>query len=68
VTILEARERLLPGEEPPIGELMAETLRAEGIEVRCAAEAREVGVEGRPPYGAPLRRGGAFTRASSWWR
>ena len=45
VTVLEAAERLMPGEEPAVGELVAEALRAEGIQVRRSAEVQEVSVE-----------------------
>ncbi|MFH0241313.1 dihydrolipoyl dehydrogenase family protein [Streptomyces sp. HK10] len=39
VTIVEAAERLLPGEEPETGALVAEVLTAEGVTVRTGARA-----------------------------
>ncbi|MFE3328829.1 MULTISPECIES: dihydrolipoyl dehydrogenase family protein [unclassified Streptomyces] len=42
VTIVEAMERLLPGEEPAVGALLADVLEEEGITVRTAARATGV--------------------------
>ncbi|MGP3968387.1 dihydrolipoyl dehydrogenase family protein [Streptomyces sp. 6N223] len=42
VTIVEALERLLPMEEPEAGELLAETLPLDGIELRTGARAERV--------------------------
>jgi pyruvate/2-oxoglutarate dehydrogenase complex dihydrolipoamide dehydrogenase (E3) component len=42
VTVVEAEERLLPGEEPEAGALVGELLRGEGIDVRTGAPARFV--------------------------
>jgi pyruvate/2-oxoglutarate dehydrogenase complex dihydrolipoamide dehydrogenase (E3) component len=42
VTLLEAEPALLPGEEPAVGALLAERLRAEGVDVRLAARALRV--------------------------
>ncbi len=39
VTLVEARERLLTGEEPFAGELLARSLRDQGVEVRIGVEA-----------------------------
>ncbi|MBD0338225.1 MAG: NAD(P)/FAD-dependent oxidoreductase [Thermoleophilia bacterium] len=56
VTIVESTERLLPGEEPEAGELLAETLAAEGVDLRLATTAtgvarREGGVALELPKG-----------------
>jgi pyruvate/2-oxoglutarate dehydrogenase complex dihydrolipoamide dehydrogenase (E3) component len=40
VTIVQAGERLIDREDPAVGELIAETLRDEGVEVRLGAKAR----------------------------
>jgi pyruvate/2-oxoglutarate dehydrogenase complex dihydrolipoamide dehydrogenase (E3) component len=42
VTIVESEPQLLPREEPEAGRLVAETLRAEGVDVRCGARAERV--------------------------
>jgi pyruvate/2-oxoglutarate dehydrogenase complex dihydrolipoamide dehydrogenase (E3) component len=42
VTIVEAADRLLPREEAEAGELIARTLREEGVELRLAAKATRV--------------------------
>jgi pyruvate/2-oxoglutarate dehydrogenase complex dihydrolipoamide dehydrogenase (E3) component len=42
VTIVDTADRLLAREEPPVGELLAELLEAEGIGVRLGAPARAV--------------------------
>ncbi len=39
VTVVEAAERLAPAEEPEVGDLLADVLRAEGVTVRTAAKA-----------------------------
>ncbi|MET9799650.1 NAD(P)/FAD-dependent oxidoreductase [Streptomyces sp. NPDC006368] len=39
VTVVEAQDRLLPGEEPEAGALIADALRAEGVTVRTGARA-----------------------------
>ncbi len=46
VTIVEALDRLLPLEEPEAGELLAEVLRGEGIDVRVGARAERVQRDG----------------------
>ena len=56
VTIVESAEHLLPGEEPEAGELLAETLAAEGIDLRLTTTAtgvarREGGVALELPEG-----------------
>jgi dihydrolipoamide dehydrogenase len=42
VRIVEMAERLIPREDPAVGELVAETLRAEGVELHLGARAEEV--------------------------
>ena len=42
VTLVESGERLLAREEPEVSELLAETLRGEGIELRIGAKAESV--------------------------
>lgn len=42
VTIVEAADRLLPGEEPEAGQLLAEVLAGEGIDVRTATSVERV--------------------------
>jgi pyruvate/2-oxoglutarate dehydrogenase complex dihydrolipoamide dehydrogenase (E3) component len=42
VALIEAGERLLPGEEPRASELIAARLQAEGIDVRCATRVASV--------------------------
>jgi pyruvate/2-oxoglutarate dehydrogenase complex dihydrolipoamide dehydrogenase (E3) component len=46
VTVVEAQERLLPAEEPEAGELLAEVLAAEGLEVRTGARVVAAGRHG----------------------
>jgi pyruvate/2-oxoglutarate dehydrogenase complex dihydrolipoamide dehydrogenase (E3) component len=46
VTVVEAGERLLAREEPEVSELIAETLRGEGIELRIGAKAESVSKAG----------------------
>lgn len=46
VTLVEAADRLLSGEEPEASELMAELLREEGIDVRLHTQADAVAAEG----------------------
>jgi pyruvate/2-oxoglutarate dehydrogenase complex dihydrolipoamide dehydrogenase (E3) component len=43
VTVLEANERILPGEEPEVSESVSTALAAEGIEIRTGAVVEEVG-------------------------
>ena len=45
VTIVEGEERLLPGEAPPVGEALADGLRADGIELRLGSFASEAASE-----------------------
>jgi pyruvate/2-oxoglutarate dehydrogenase complex dihydrolipoamide dehydrogenase (E3) component len=47
VTIVEAADRLLPGEEPEAGELIGEVLRREGIRVLTRTRPRRVSHDGR---------------------
>jgi pyruvate/2-oxoglutarate dehydrogenase complex dihydrolipoamide dehydrogenase (E3) component len=47
VTIIEAADRLLPGEEPETGELIGEVLRREGIRVLTRTRLRQVSHDGR---------------------
>ncbi|HYX60032.1 MAG TPA: NAD(P)/FAD-dependent oxidoreductase, partial [Streptosporangiaceae bacterium] len=47
VTIVEAADRLLPGEEPEAGELIGEVLRREGIHVLTRTRLRRVSHDGR---------------------
>src|SRR5205807_10125393 len=42
VTVVESYERLLSREEPGVSELLAETLRGEGIDVRLGVQAESV--------------------------
>jgi pyruvate/2-oxoglutarate dehydrogenase complex dihydrolipoamide dehydrogenase (E3) component len=42
VTLLEARDRVLPGEEPEASEVVANTLRAVGVDVRLSASVGRV--------------------------
>jgi dihydrolipoamide dehydrogenase len=42
VTIVEAAERLLPREDPRVGELIAQTLREDGVELHIGVTASEV--------------------------
>ena len=46
VTVVEAADRLLPLEEPEAGELLAEVLGEEGIDVRVGAQATRVSRDG----------------------
>jgi pyruvate/2-oxoglutarate dehydrogenase complex dihydrolipoamide dehydrogenase (E3) component len=46
VTVLEVADRLLPGEEPEAGELVARVLTREGVRVRLGARVREVSYAG----------------------
>ncbi|MGB9280117.1 MAG: NAD(P)/FAD-dependent oxidoreductase [Pseudonocardiaceae bacterium] len=46
VTVLEAQPRLLPGDEPEAGDLLARTFTAEGIDVRAGVSAAHVSYEG----------------------
>ncbi|MBA3421097.1 MAG: NAD(P)/FAD-dependent oxidoreductase [Thermoleophilaceae bacterium] len=46
VTLVHASDRLLPREDPRVGELLAEALRDEGIEVRTGARATRVDRDG----------------------
>src|ERR671931_661426 len=46
VVVVEMRERLLPGEEPEAGHVLAEVLRGEGVELRLGAEAVAVRMDG----------------------
>jgi pyruvate/2-oxoglutarate dehydrogenase complex dihydrolipoamide dehydrogenase (E3) component len=45
VTVLEAQSRLLSGDEPEAGELLARTFAAEGIDIRVGVSATHVGHE-----------------------
>lgn len=47
VTIVEAADRLLPGEEPEAGELIGEVLRREGIRVLTRTRMRRASHDGR---------------------
>jgi pyruvate/2-oxoglutarate dehydrogenase complex dihydrolipoamide dehydrogenase (E3) component len=47
VTVVEARERLLPMDEPEAGDLLASVFTREGIAVRTAAPAERVSHDGR---------------------
>jgi pyruvate/2-oxoglutarate dehydrogenase complex dihydrolipoamide dehydrogenase (E3) component len=47
VTIIEAADRLLPGEEPETGELIGEVLRREGIRVLTRTRLRQFSHDGR---------------------
>ena len=46
MTIVEAADRLLPGEEPEAGQLLAEVLAGEGIDVRTATSVERVDHDG----------------------
>ncbi len=46
VTIVEALDRLLPGDEPEVGPVLAEVLAAEGVDVRVGVKASEVHRDG----------------------
>src|SRR5919198_1040236 len=46
VVVVEMRERLLRGEEPEAGRVLAEALRGEGVELRLGAEAIAVETDG----------------------
>ncbi len=46
VTIVQAAERLIDREDPAVGELIAEALRAEGVELRLGSRARAVRRDG----------------------
>lgn len=59
-TIVEALDRLLPAEEPEAGELMAEVLRGEGIDVRVGVAAERIAREGHR-YAVSLGGGGTVT-------
>jgi pyruvate/2-oxoglutarate dehydrogenase complex dihydrolipoamide dehydrogenase (E3) component len=50
VTVVEAAEGLLPQEEPASGEVVAEAMRADGVDVRVGVRAEQV--EGDGPGGA----------------
>jgi pyruvate/2-oxoglutarate dehydrogenase complex dihydrolipoamide dehydrogenase (E3) component len=45
VTVVEAQSRLLPGDEPEAGELLAEVFAADGIRVRAGVSAKRVSHE-----------------------
>ncbi|MCW3018661.1 MAG: pyridine nucleotide-disulfide oxidoreductase dimerization region [Solirubrobacterales bacterium] len=42
VTLVQAQERLIPREEPAVAELIAQTLRSEGVELRLGTSAESV--------------------------
>ena len=46
VTLVQGDERLAPREDPRVSELLAETLRGDGIDVRTGVHAQRVSVEG----------------------
>jgi pyruvate/2-oxoglutarate dehydrogenase complex dihydrolipoamide dehydrogenase (E3) component len=46
VVVVELLERLLPGEEPEAGRLIAKVLRGEGVELRLGAEVEAVKTDG----------------------
>ncbi len=46
VTIVEALDRLLPGDEPEVGPVLAEVLAAEGVDVRVGVKVSEVHRDG----------------------
>ncbi|HEV2088067.1 MAG TPA: NAD(P)/FAD-dependent oxidoreductase [Cryptosporangiaceae bacterium] len=60
VTVLEAQSRLLPGDEPEAGELLAEVFGAEGIGVRTGVSAVRVG-HGSGEFAVHLDGGGVLS-------
>jgi pyruvate/2-oxoglutarate dehydrogenase complex dihydrolipoamide dehydrogenase (E3) component len=66
VTIVEAADRLLPGEEPEAGELIGEVLRREGIRVLTRTPLRRVSHDGRG-FTCTLTARGPFTASACWW-
>jgi pyruvate/2-oxoglutarate dehydrogenase complex dihydrolipoamide dehydrogenase (E3) component len=49
VTVIEAAEHVLPAEEPEVGDLLAEVLRSEGVDLRLGRRAVRVGHRARGP-------------------
>jgi dihydrolipoamide dehydrogenase len=47
VTIVQHREHLLSREEPTVGELIADTLRDEGVDLRLGSEARSLAADAK---------------------
>jgi pyruvate/2-oxoglutarate dehydrogenase complex dihydrolipoamide dehydrogenase (E3) component len=47
VTIVQHREHLLSREEPAVGELIAKTLRDEGVDLRLGSEARSLAADAK---------------------
>ncbi|GGV72665.1 pyridine nucleotide-disulfide oxidoreductase [Streptomyces longisporoflavus] len=62
VTVVEGQDRLLSREEPEAGELATRALRADGVSVRTAARAAQVGHDGTA-FTVRLEEGGEPLRA-----
>lgn len=60
-TIVEALDRLLPLEEPEAGQILAEVLADEGVDVRVGVQAEQVAREGHR-FALELARGDVATR------
>jgi len=61
VTLLQASEQLLPREDPRVGELIAEALREEGVDVRTGGRATSVVREENGGRKVTLEDGGEVT-------
>jgi dihydrolipoamide dehydrogenase len=61
VTLVEALPRLLPGEEPFASELLGQSMRDLGIEVRCGAKATEAARSAAGEFTLTLHNGDTLT-------
>jgi pyruvate/2-oxoglutarate dehydrogenase complex dihydrolipoamide dehydrogenase (E3) component len=64
VTLVESAARLLPSAEPFAGELLGESLREQGVEVRTGETAAEAGLGNEGEFRLSLESGGARVAAA----